>query len=363
VNWHPIVWPEADPTSPYYQHGPSLISFSGGRTSGYMLFMVLRAHGGILPDYVRVVFANTGKEAPETLRFVYECGVRWNVKIWWVEWRARTGPIEDRFEIVSFDSASRNGEPLAALFKARTYLPNAVTRFCTADGKIQAMKWFMLAEGFTKWTNVVGLRADERPRLIKIVLNNLAKRERWVSACPLALAGVMRRHVLRFWLGRNADGRDRRYPLPQGFDLGLLDHEGNCDACFLKGFMVLAHQERAKPGTLDWWIAQEDAVNAMIAAGETADRPSGARFITEHTYRQIRDYAHSSAELPGLDDLDTTAECGVACAVGGPEEEVDDAAFAWLINQLRIAMETPLEMPVPRIAQPAAVGDLFGDDE
>ena len=361
MNYQPVDWPAADPSSPYFCHGPTLISFSGGRTSAYMLYQVLRAHGGMLPDYVLVVFANTGKEAPETLRFVYECGLRWNVKIWWVEWRARVGAIEDRFETVSFDSASRNGEPLAALFKARTYLPNAVTRFCTADGKIQAMKWFMLSRGFSNWTNMVGLRADERPRLIKIVLNNLAKRERWTSSCPLALAGVTKRHVHRFWLGRNAHGRDRRYPLPQGFDLGLLDHEGNCDNCFLKGFMVLAHHERAKPGTLDWWIEQEDAVTAMIEAGETADKPSGARFITEHTYRQIRDYAHSSAELPGLDEIDTTTECGVACAVGGAEEEVDDAAFAWLIDQLRKAAATPLVMPDARKAAPATVGDLFDD--
>ncbi|THF55938.1 adenine nucleotide alpha hydrolase family protein [Pseudothauera rhizosphaerae] len=47
--------------------GPAVISFSGGRTSGMMLRKILDSHGGQLPNDVRVLFANTGKEAPETL--------------------------------------------------------------------------------------------------------------------------------------------------------------------------------------------------------------------------------------------------------------------------------------------------------
>lgn len=354
-------WPAPDPTSPFYCHGPTLVSFSGGRTSAYMLWLVLCAHGGVLPDYVYVVFANTGKEAPETLRFVYECGVRWGVRIWWVEFRDRVGPIEQRFEIVTLDSASRNGEPLAALFRARKYLPNAVTRFCTADAKIKVMKWFMQSRGYANWINMVGLRADERKRLVKIVLGNIAKKECWKSVCPLALAGIIKQHVRKFWLGRNAHGRDRRFPLPQGFDLGLLDHEGNCDNCFLKGFLVLAHQERSKPGSLDWWIEQEDAVTAMIEAGEAGNNPAGARFVTEHSYRQIKEYAHSAAELPGIDDIEFGGECGVACAVDDSAEEVDDGAFAWLIDQLRRAMAEPFAMPAAPALSAPAIGDLFED--
>lgn len=80
-----MIWPAPDPTSPFYITGPALISFSGGRTSAYMLFMILCAHGGVLPDDVYVVFANTGKEREETLRFVHEVEVRWGVRVWWIE--------------------------------------------------------------------------------------------------------------------------------------------------------------------------------------------------------------------------------------------------------------------------------------
>ena len=45
--------------------GNVLISFSGGRTSGYMLHRILKANGD-LPDRVKVLFANTGREMPDT---------------------------------------------------------------------------------------------------------------------------------------------------------------------------------------------------------------------------------------------------------------------------------------------------------
>ena len=67
--------------------GPTCISFSGGRTSAYMLWRVLQSNGGLPPEAV-VCFANTGKEEEATLRFVRDCGDQWGVPITWVEYRA-----------------------------------------------------------------------------------------------------------------------------------------------------------------------------------------------------------------------------------------------------------------------------------
>lgn len=58
---------------PYKIAGPAIVSFSGGRTSAYMLYQIVIAHNGALPDDVRVCFANTGKERVETLDFVFAC--------------------------------------------------------------------------------------------------------------------------------------------------------------------------------------------------------------------------------------------------------------------------------------------------
>ena len=77
--------------NPYVINEPAVISFSGGRTYAYMLYKILEAHGGTLPDHVKVCFANTGKEMPETLDFVRDCGEQWGVDIVWLECRARPG--------------------------------------------------------------------------------------------------------------------------------------------------------------------------------------------------------------------------------------------------------------------------------
>jgi len=69
--------------NPFKITEPTCISFSGGRTSAYMLYKVLEAGGGQLPSEAIVVFANTGKEDEATLKFVNDCSVNWNVPIVW----------------------------------------------------------------------------------------------------------------------------------------------------------------------------------------------------------------------------------------------------------------------------------------
>ena len=66
--------------------GKVLISFSGGRTSGYMLHKIIEANDGI-PDTTIVAFANTGREMPGTIDFVNNISVKWNVNIHWLEYR------------------------------------------------------------------------------------------------------------------------------------------------------------------------------------------------------------------------------------------------------------------------------------
>jgi hypothetical protein len=117
--------------------GNVLISFSGGRTSGYMLHQILEENGD-LPDRVKVTFANTGREMPETLDFVQECSDRWNVKINWIEYSRRSGRVG--FDVVNHNSASRNGEPLEEMIRASKYIPNTMRRKCTQETKLLTIK-------------------------------------------------------------------------------------------------------------------------------------------------------------------------------------------------------------------------------
>lgn len=55
--------------NPFKLNDRAVISFSGGRTYGYMLKQFIDANNG-LPDDCLVTFANTGKEEEATLEFV-----------------------------------------------------------------------------------------------------------------------------------------------------------------------------------------------------------------------------------------------------------------------------------------------------
>lgn len=234
---------------PFVMDGPTLWNISGGLTSGYMLRLGMAAHGGRLPRDHHVVFTNTGRERPETLDFLAEMQSRWGVNLRWLEYRT---DAPDGWTEVDRETASRNGEPFADLIESRSYLPNAVTRFCTVALKIKVAAAFMRAEGYDRWTSVVGLRRDEEDRVLKLRARDHGE---WDVACPLYDAGVAKSGVNAFWL-------------KQPFRLDLQSWEGNCDLCFLKGRKVRERIMRDHPELVGWWASQESAIGGRFHAHE-----------------------------------------------------------------------------------------------
>lgn len=274
---------------PFFITGPALISFSGGRTSAYMLWRILQAHGGTLPQDVAVAFANTGKERGETLRFVHECATRWGVHVHWLEW----SDGEPGYQTTGFNSASRSGEPFSALIRKKGYLPNRGAGYCSIELKGRVIRDFCVNErGWKNWTSVIGLRADEKDR----VFSSRKSRERWRNATPLFDAEITRRDVKAFWAA-------------QDFDLGLLDYEGNCDLCWKKSRAKLARTIHDNPVRALWWMAQERSVDQA---------QTGSRFNLDYSFsdlvRQVRQQRTLAFVAdPAWDDHD--AECGLWCPV------------------------------------------------
>ena len=234
-------------SNPYKILEPTCISFSGGRTSAYMLYKVLEAHDMSLPDDAVVCFANTGKEDEATLRFVHDCETHWNIEINWLEY------VHKGFKKVDFYSASRNGEPFSELIEKKKYLPNPVARFCTEELKVKTINRFLEWMGIEADT-MVGVRADEPRRVGKL-------RQRGLSI-PLVDAGVTQSDVQSFWKA-------------QPFDLGLpfrngVTPLGNCDLCFLKGPEQIMGLVKDNPQRAVWWAKQEE----MVGATFRSDRPS-----------------------------------------------------------------------------------------
>ena len=242
--------------NPYKIKPPALISFSGGRTSGFMLKKIIDSYNGTLPENLYVVFANTGKEMPQTLDFVKDCAEKWDCKIHWLELEIANERPVYRTKKVNYETASRKGEPFEALIKRRKMLPNPVMRMCTQELKMNVMKRFMKEKGHKEWTNVIGLRYDEPRRVAKQSRQNDSNVNAWDSVCPLYQDKITVKEILEFWQKNN-------------FDLKLTSENGqttagNCDLCYLKGTKTLTKIIKEKPDLADWWIAQEKKIDATF---------------------------------------------------------------------------------------------------
>lgn len=276
---------------PFHITGPACISVSGGRTSGMMLYKILEAHGGTLPPDVVATFANTGREMPATLDFVRDMADHWGVAITWLEFRHEVVPgrkARRRWaEVVTYATASRNGEPFDMLLESKKIVPDRSRRFCTEELKVRTIVRHLRSLGWKSWQNVVGFRADEGGRIETKQAEEAAGPGRFWSSFPLATAGIQEMDVMRFWRGRN-------------FDLQL-DKDGdggNCDGCFMfsaakLGRMFLKHPER-----MAWWPAKE--------------RQYGTKTMAPgRSYESVRNTAINQGVLPWDDASPCNQSCGV----------------------------------------------------
>jgi len=242
----------------------NVINFSGGRTSAYMTKRLI-SEGG---DYI-ITFQNTGKELPETLDFINECDRRWNLNIVWLEFR-----YGNDFEIVNYETASRDGRPFNELIEHKNhFLPNQRMRYCTEYLKINTLKRYLKSIGIRYYTSFNGIRYDEPRRWSKIQSTDLD------IELPLVKWKIEKKDVLNWWK-------------MQSFDLKVNEPYGNCDCCFLKGKGKLSIIAKEKPDLFDWWIEKENN--------------SQGTFKKEISYSALRNKAQSQL---GLFDGDPSFDC------------------------------------------------------
>lgn len=267
--------------NPYEIKEPAVISFSGGATSAFMLRQIIDAHGGKLPNYIKVAFANTGLEHEETLKFVEKTSIEWEVEIAWLEYDGYK-----KWKQTNYATASRNGEPFDTLIKERNYLPNPITRFCTVELKIRTLdRWAESINDFVDGhIECIGLRYDEPHRVHRIKANS----RRNEAYCPMFNAKHTLEDVERFWAN-------------QPFRLEIPRLLGNCVGCFLKGASKISLIAKQYPELLEWWAQREEqplpnAKNRYFRK----DRPS---------YRGLINMARSQNEIDFPDDETLPCNC------------------------------------------------------
>ncbi len=263
---------------------PLLISFSGGKTSAFM--------STIQADYCSnrekaFVFANTGRERDETLDFVNECDKRWNLGVVWVEAEIQPYGVGTKHKIVTYETASREGEPFEAMLD-KYGIPNMAFPHCTRELKVAPIHSFIHSLGWTDYETAIGIRIDERHRI--------GKTPDFVY--PLVEYGIDKRTINEWW---------QRQP----FTLQLEEHEGNCKLCFKKSDKKLIRSIQERPQDLVW-IKEQERKHSGNTHGKRSEKIEPTYFFRgNRSAAEMEELAIEAAKQPSLFDTlsDVEYEC------------------------------------------------------
>jgi len=220
-----------------------LVSFSGGETSGYMLWWILKNWSNKYE--IKVVFANTGQENEETLLFVQKCSEYFKVEVIWVE--AVVNPENKKgttHKVVNFETASRNGEPFEAVI-AKYGIPNPATPHCNREMKLNAINSYMKSIGWEKYYSAIGIRVDEFDRMN-------AKRKERKLLYPLISEKPMSKAKINQWWNL------------QPFRLELKGYQGNCKTCWKKSDAKLYTLINENKSQFDFFKQMENKYSSFV---------------------------------------------------------------------------------------------------
>jgi hypothetical protein len=210
------------------------ISFSGGRTSAYMTKLLIDNWSDRY-EFI-VTFANTGLEHPKTLEFINNCDKVFGFNTVWLEsvvqHDKRSAPTH---KIVTFETASRKGEPFEEVIK-KYGIPNSAFPGCTRDLKLAPIKSYLKSLGIDehKIRTAIGIRTDETRRV------NAKTAEARTLEYPLIVVWPSdKQDVLDWWED-------------QPFDLGIDEFEGNCLGCWKKSLKKHFMQIERDPSVYDF---------------------------------------------------------------------------------------------------------------
>jgi 3'-phosphoadenosine 5'-phosphosulfate sulfotransferase (PAPS reductase)/FAD synthetase len=191
-----------------------VIAFSGGRTSGYMTKYLVDNYSHKY-NFI-IIFANTGQEHEETLKFINNCDKHFNFNTIWVEAVVHHGLRKaNSHKIVTYETASRNGEPFEEIIKKHG-IPNQAFPMCTRELKLSPINSYLRSINLKPkdYSTAIGIRADETRRVrkdatkVKIIY-------------PLVEQDITKEDVIEWWK-------------TQKFDLNIEEHQGNCKWCWKK---------------------------------------------------------------------------------------------------------------------------------
>lgn len=260
---------------------------------------------------VKVLFANTGCEHEETLKFIKRCDKEFKFNVIWLE-----AVVQPRlgagitFKRVDYETASRNGEPFEKVI-AKYGIPNSASPSCTRDTKLAPMRSYLR---YLKWSpkmysTAVGIRADEMDRV------SLKKMQNDGYFYPCVDAGITKDDIREWWS-------------TQSFNLNIPEHHGNCVWCWKKTNRKLLTIAKHNPEFLAFPFAMEEKYPfAGPDRRPFGERPPRTFFRGGCSAKQILEMSKQSFDeyvddkfIPFDEDMDVGGACGDSCEIGADED-------------------------------------------
>ena len=278
------------------------VSFSGGRTSGYMCHYLIQNKSDEY-DFI-FVFANTGLEHEKTLEFVDKCDKHFGLNLVWVEAVVHEDRVACTHKKVDFKSAARTGAPFEKVIE-KYGITNKDWPHCTRELKLSPMMHYKRSIGFpSNALMAIGIRSDEIDRMSPTAKEN-------GLIYPLCTMTQTTEADIRHWWAK------------QPFDLDLPTHMGNCVTCWKKSDRKLKTIARHNPEYFDFMDRMErEHPRSGHTGGSWQDR---VFFRKKRTAQDIllaskTPFVEFVDEMPPLqvgmfDDQDIEEDCGSGCEI------------------------------------------------
>lgn len=294
-----------------------VISFSGGRTSAYLLHLFKD------DPSAHFVFMDTGAEHPATYQFIKDIVNHWGINL--VCLRVVVNPEMGKggsYKQISLNELKQDLEPWKEML-AKYGAPAFDMAYCTARMKTEPFEKYC-DEKFGKgnYERWIGIRADEPKRLPAEVLEGLG--------FPIPVKVARQKPGFRY-LGEISEfSKDDILDWweKQPFDLAITEHLGNCVFCIKKGLNKVALAAKDEPEQFIKWVE--------VTEGENV-RTEGRKHNHKRMYRQ-RLHASDVAEIykdQSRDELFKalrsskryeSGSCSESCEAFGDLESVGGAA-------------------------------------
>lgn len=226
-----------------------LITVSGGRSSAMMAYHI-HTNEKYKKFNKAYVFANTGMEKPETIKFLKNIEKIWGIPLTLIEGTySNIMGIGIGYKIVNWENIDMNAKPFeeAIMHKNKGIydgLPNTDAPYCSESMKtIPANKFATDVFNGEKFIKAIGFRKEDMPKRISWA----EIKEEKTRIFPLLSDFIEPIGLLELnaWWNK------------QPFQLEINSKYGNCELCWKKSDKNLIEAIRKGAKFVDWWLKME----------------------------------------------------------------------------------------------------------